>query len=68
MHNKLLKLSALPDPSWNAGSVYPLPLGLTVVKILGFIGEEGLGRERERELLESLKLPKVPIYYAFTKF
>lgn len=43
-------------------SVYPLPLGLIVVKILGFTGKEGLGRERKRELLGSLKLPKVPIY------
>ena len=44
-----MKLSALPDPSWNAATVYPLPLGLVVVKILGFIGEKGLGREREKE-------------------
>jgi len=49
VHNKLLKLSALPHPSWNEASVYPLPLGLVVVKILGFIDEEGPGREREKE-------------------
>lgn len=57
-----LEMSALPDPCWNAASVYPLPLGLIVVKILGFTGKEDLGRERKRELLGSLKLPKVPIY------
>lgn len=44
-----LEIVGPPRSLWEAASGYPLSLGPTAVKILGFTGEEGLGRERERE-------------------